>query len=227
MWALDLEEMSPSVVKRIPLRMDRSDGYYPDGDIVVMPRDGYTALFENILAHPNIEVALNVAFAPVMLGDAEFCFTAMAIDEYFDFIFGELPYRSIRFHSETATPEPARGWSVTNFTGDDPFTRQTAWHEFPHHVVRDNGLRTHTLEEPCDYRDNNRERYYPIRTSDSRYQAIYERYRDLAARDKKVRFIGRCGTYQYLDMDQVINQSLAGAAAWLGMWSATNLALAL
>jgi UDP-galactopyranose mutase len=59
------------------------------------------------------------------------------------------------------------------------------------------------------------ERYYPVKTADGRYQALYEKYKDLAAAEPKMEFIGRCGTYQYLDMDQVINQSLAGAERWL------------
>ena len=63
--------------------------------------------------------------------------------------------------------------------------------------------------------ENDLERYYPVKTSDGRYQAIYEKYKQLASRDPRLHFIGRCGTYQYLDMDQVINQSLRGAHKWL------------
>ena len=72
-----------------------------------------------------------------------------------------------------------------------------------------------TKEEPCDYKNNDFERYYPVKTADGRYQALYEKYRVLAEREPNMIFIGRCGTYQYLDMDQVINQSLAGAQRWL------------
>ena len=72
-----------------------------------------------------------------------------------------------------------------------------------------------TVEEPCDPRDNAMERYYPVKTSDGSSAALYERYRALAARETGITFIGRCGTYQYLDMHQVINQSLAGARRWL------------
>lgn len=215
MWGLDLEDMAPSVVRRLPLRFDRTDGYFDPDDAQMMPADGYTRLFERILDHPRIAVALNTSFDRGLLRDFGVCFTSMAIDEYFDFAFGELPYRSIRFHTRTAPMAPPRGWSVTNFTDGGPFTRETAWHEFPGHAVRDTGRQTITREEPCDYRDNGWERYYPVRTADSRHQTAYERYRAQAARDPGVRFIGRCGTYQYLDMDQVINQSLRSATAWL------------
>jgi hypothetical protein len=67
----------------------------------------------------------------------------------------------------------------------------------------------------CDYRDNAHERYYPVKTADGRYQAIYETYRARAKDERELAFIGRCGTYQYLDMDQVINQSLTRAEMWL------------
>ena len=80
----------------------------------------------------------------------------------------------------------------------------------------DTGQATITREEPCDYRDNDLERYYPVKTADGANEAIYERYKELAAGDsERLTFIGRCGTYRYLDMDQVINQSLMSADRWL------------
>ena len=215
MWGFELEDMAVAVVKRIPLRFDRTDTYFADDEIQIMPRDGYTALFERIFAHPNISVALNTPFEKAMLADYDFCFNAMPIDEYFGFALGELPYRSIRFHHETAAGAPAQDWSVTNFTDMGKFTRETAWHVLPHHLVQDTGRHTRTREEPCDYRDNNLERYYPVKTADDRYSALYERYKALAAAERGMQFIGRCGTYQYLDMDQVINQSLRSAENFL------------
>jgi UDP-galactopyranose mutase len=216
MWGLDLEDMAASVVKRIPLRFDRTDTYFSDDDVQLMPREGYTAVFDAILDHPNISVALDTAFDKSMVQAYDFCFNSMPIDEYFNFALGDLPYRSIKFHHETVTGLPAQGWSVTNYTGTEKFTRETAWHVLPHHVAHNTGRHTRTREEPCDYRDNAMERYYPVKTADGRFNALYEKYRDLAAREVgRMAFIGRCGTYQYLDMDQVINQSLASAERWL------------
>jgi len=217
MWGLDLEEMAASVVQRIPLRFDRTDTYFADEDVQMMPRDGYSALFQAIFAHENISVALETAFEAEMLGDYDFCFNAMPIDEYFGFALGELPYRSLRFHHETLEGLPAQDWSVTNFTDAGPFTRETSWHALPHHVVRETGRHTLTREEPCDYRDNRMERYYPVKTADGRYTTLYECYKALAAAEPNMAFIGRCGTYQYLDMDQVINQSLMSAERWLSL----------
>jgi UDP-galactopyranose mutase len=216
MWAFDLEDMAASVVRRIPLRFDRTDTYFADDEIQLLPRDGYTDVFARIFDHPNIKVTLNTAFERSMLTGYDFCFNSMPIDVYFDHAEGELPYRSIRFHARTEANVPAQDWSVTNFTDNGPLTRETRWDCLPHHRAHDTGRFTVTAEEPCDYRDNAMERYYPVKTADNRYQSIYQRYRDLAEQaNAKMTFIGRCGTYQYLDMDQVINQSLISARSHL------------
>jgi UDP-galactopyranose mutase len=215
MWGFDLEDMSPSVVKRIPLRTDRVDTYFASDETQMLPRDGYTALFASMFDHPGIELGLGTGFSRDMLKQYGFCFNAMPIDEYFGFQLGDLPYRSIRFHVRTEMDGAAWEAPVTNFTDSGPYTRETNWDALPRHRVEATGRRTITREEPCDYRDNGMERYYPVKTADGRYQALYEKYRALAEAEPDMEFIGRCGTYQYLDMDQVINQSLAGAERWL------------
>lgn len=215
MWRMELEEMDAAVVRRIPLRDDDEDRYFPNDDFQIMPRDGYTRVFENILDHPNIRVTLNTAFAPGMTAGFAHCFNSMPIDAYHDFRFGPLPYRSIRFHHDTMPVDHALGEAPTvNFTDDGPFTRVTDWSRLPFHVEHQGGRKTVTREEPCDYTENNYERYYPVKTSDGRHQATYARYKALAAADPAMTFIGRCGTYQYLDMHQVINQSLAEVSRW-------------
>jgi UDP-galactopyranose mutase len=216
MWALDLEEIHASVVKRIPLRFDEEDHYFPTDKFQMMPRDGYTATIMRILDHPKIRVMIATPFEKVMLADYHFCFNSMPIDEYFDAVYGQLPYRSIRFHHREERFEGGIGeTSVVNFTDASRLTRQTDWSRIPCHVQQNTGRKTLTSEEPCDYTENNLERYYPVKTSDGRYQTIYQRYKELANCEPRLRFIGRCGTYQYLDMDQVINQSLHGARKWL------------
>jgi UDP-galactopyranose mutase len=221
MWQLELEEMDVSVVKRLPIRFDRQDGYFDAGETQMLPRHGYTAIFREILKHEHIAVSTSIGFDPAMLPEYAFCFNAMPIDTYFECCLGELPYRSIKFHhrdvpaDQAARPE----WSVTNFTDSSKYTRETRWDVLPHHVVKNTARLTATLEEPCDYRENAMERYYPIRTADHRYQSLYLSYRRLAAAQAdRIDFIGRCGTYQYLDMDQVINQSLANVRRHLETW---------
>lgn len=215
MWRLDLEDMDDAVVRRIPIRYDLEDRYFPNDRYQMMPEGGYTRLFEHIFDHEAISIRLGTAYEPGMEAGYHHCFNSMPIDEYFGYSLGELPYRSIRFHARTETVTHDREWSVTNFVDLGPHTRETWWHIIPGHLVEDTGRRTITREEPCDYRDNNDERYYPVKTADGRYQAVYNGYRDLASKLPNMNFIGRCGTYQYLDMDQVINQSMAGVEHWL------------
>ncbi|HEX6119455.1 MAG TPA: UDP-galactopyranose mutase, partial [Dongiaceae bacterium] len=216
MWALDLEDMAASVVQRLPIRHDDEDRYFPGDSFQGLPKGGYTAMVRRILDHPNIRVSTGTEFAQSMLRDDVVCFNSMAIDEYFGYALGPLPYRSIRFHHRAEPPSYLLGNTAqVNFTDAGPFTRENDWSRLPGHAVRVSGAKTITSEEPCADVDNGMERYYPVKTSDGAPEALYRRYLALARREPKVRFIGRCGTYRYLDMDQVINQSLQGAHAWL------------
>ncbi|HEY1414118.1 MAG TPA: FAD-dependent oxidoreductase [Rhodopila sp.] len=215
MWGLELEEMDASVVKRLPIRFDTNDQYFPGDRHQALPAEGYSRLFEAIFGHPNISVDLSVDYVPGMERGYDFCFNSMAIDEYFDYRLGDLPYRSLRFHQRTVTEWDDQPCSVRNYTDNGKFTREAWWHCLPNHLVAETGRRTITVEEPCDYRDNDNERYYPVKTADGRYQALYQDYRALAQKLPNMDFIGRCGTYQYLDMDQVINQSLLGVRRWI------------
>jgi UDP-galactopyranose mutase len=216
MWGWDLETMDAAVVRRIPIRFDDEDRYFPNDRFQIMPAAGYAALFENILDHPAIHVQLNQPFHHSFLAGHAHCFNSMPIDEFYDERFGRLPYRSIRFHHREVPSETQLGSAATiNFTDDGIFTRQTDWSRLPHHVVTPGPTKTITSEEPCDDADNHFERYYPVKTSDGRFDAAYRRYKQLADACGTMSFIGRCGTYQYLDMHQVINQSLQGVHAWL------------
>jgi UDP-galactopyranose mutase len=169
-------------------------------------------IFERIFSHPNIKVSLGVSFTKEMEVFYDHVFNSMAIDEYFDGRFGALPYRSIKFHS-LALPSVGgqTDVSVLNFTDKSRYTRETYWHLLPNHLVENTGTVTKTIEEPCDYLENDMERYYPVKTADGRFQEIYLKYKTLSNTLPNITFIGRCGTYQYIDMDQVINQSLIGA----------------
>jgi UDP-galactopyranose mutase len=216
MWNLDLEALDASVVKRIPIRFDDEDRYFPGDRFQLLPRDGYAGVFGNILDHARIVVSLNQPFDRRMMSSYAHCFNSMSIDEFFDYQFGVLPYRSIRFHDARLASTRETGSAATvNFTDGGRLTRATDWSVLPNHRVRPGLHVTITSEEPCNPSDNNGERYYPVKRSDGRNEAVYARYQGLAAQTQKLTFIGRCGTYRYLDMDQVINQSLQQAKAWL------------
>jgi UDP-galactopyranose mutase len=216
MWATDLEGMSAEVVRRLPVRHDDEDRYFAGDRFQALPKDGYTELVRRMLDHPSIRVSTGTPFHRPMLEGHEACFASMAIDDFFDGVLGPLPYRSIRFHHREVGSDAVLGpTSQTNFADASPYTRQDDWALLPGHVVRATGRKTVTLEEPCDYRDNGFERYYPVPDGAGANAALYERYRALAAKEPKVRFVGRCGTYRYLNMDQVVAQSLKSAEDWL------------
>jgi len=205
MWAKDIEELNPKILERVPVREDLNEYYFPNDDFQKMPKDGYTSMFERIFDHPNISVHLNTVFIKDMELEYDHVFNSMPIDVYYDFKYGELPYRSIKFETITLPEKQMYKTATTNFTNYNGPTRVTEWKNFPNHGNNDLAT-TLTYEYPCDYKENNMERYYPVKDIDGENQKIYEKYKQI--KNDKVTFIGRCGTYQYLDMHQVINQSL-------------------
>lgn len=209
MWGMTLAEMDKAVVQRLPLRFNRENYYFPNDQFQMLPRDGYTAIFEEILNHPSIKVTLDTTYEQVMSKDFDHTFNAMPIDEYYGFRYGALPYRSIRFHHhKEAGAHP--DIPVVNFTDTGKITRRTSWTALPGHRISGN-VEIQTYEEPCSYEHNDLERYYPIKTADNTIENRLNKYKALSEKEEAMTFIGRCGTYQYLDMHQVINQSLMGA----------------
>lgn len=212
MWGVPLSAMDKAVVQRIPLRFDRQNFYFPNDAFQMMPTDGYTGIIQSILDHPNINVTLSTPFEHFISAGFDHVFNSMPIDEYFEFRFGPLPYRSIRFHHTRELDEHA-DIPVINFTDSGRHTRRTSWEALPGHKISAEG-RLFTLEEPCDYVDNDLERYYPVKTASGENEERLTKYKELASTYENMTFIGRCGTYQYLDMHQVINQSLMSAERW-------------
>ena len=190
------------VINRVKIRDDDNEYYFPNDQYQFLPKDGYTSVFNKILNHANINFNLNTSFDKNMENNYNHIFNSMPIDQYYDYQYGELPYRSIKFHNKTSNvfsmPTP-----VVNFTDDGIYTRVTKWDMFPNHGSGE----LYTLEEPCDYKDNNMERYYPVKDVDGLNKVVYNRYK--AIENTKVTFIGRCGLYTYLDMDMAISSALA------------------
>jgi UDP-galactopyranose mutase len=199
MWgSLDVDR---SVLDRIKVRDDLNEYYFPDCQYQYLPSNGYTKMFESILNHPNIKVKLETNFDKHMESDYNKVFSSMPIDQYYDYCYGVLPYRSIKFHNTTnhfEMPTP-----VVNFTDENKYTRITKWEMFPNH----GSGQLYTLEEPCDYKDNNMERYYPVKDVAGKNKVVYSAYKEIP--NDKVIFIGRCGMYVYLDMDMAVATSLA------------------
>ena len=130
----------------------------------------------------------------------------MPIDSYFNYEYGELPYRSIKFHHYTLPVPNILPSATVNFTHDEPYTRVTEWNKLPYKINQKSHTSL-TIEEPCDYKDNNMERYYPIKDLDGQNTEKYKKYRSNVS--DNVSFIGRCGLYTYLDMHQAISSALS------------------
>ncbi|MFM1800379.1 MAG: UDP-galactopyranose mutase Glf [Cyanobacteriota bacterium] len=195
MWGVCPTELEAAVGARLPVRSNRDDRYFTDS-FQAMPKDGFTAMFSRIFDHPAIEVTLGEAYGPEHDQHYDHVFLSLPIDEYFQFRFGRLPYRSIRFESDQAPDDQAA--TVINYTDTGIYTRCTQWDLIPNSNRRTDGQHTITREIPCDATDNNNECYYPVRNRQS--LALYERYRDLAAMEANKTFIGRCGLFRYIDM---------------------------
>lgn len=205
MWGKPLDDIDSSVMKRVPIRDDDNEYYFPDDDFQYLPKEGYTKLIENMLSHQNIEFFTNTPFSKEIQTNFDHTFNSMPIDEYYDFKYGPLPYRSIKFHNTILSGVSKIFPTATvNFTDNSIYTRVTEWNHLPNSDVDSNTFLTY--EEPCDYLDNNMERYYPVKDAEGINKSIYSQYKSI--KNDKVTFIGRQGTYQYLDMDQVVNQTI-------------------
>ncbi len=199
-WGLDPSQLSRAVTARIPTRTNRDDRYFAD-TFQQMPLNGYTAMFSNMLDHPNIRVELGTSWdeARDMDRARRIIFTG-PIDEYFRHQFGALPYRSLRFVHETRDVEWAQPVAVVNYPQSEDFTRVT---EYKHLTGQVHSKTSLTFEYPTDEGDP----YYPIPREEN--QQLYRMYRTMAERSPDVWFVGRLGSYQYLNMDQVVGQALA------------------
>lgn len=209
MWGKDIEEVNPDILNRVPGRDDDEDRYFPNDEYQFMPVHGYTQLIENMLDHHNITTTTEVSFDKEMERAYDHVFNSMPVDEYYKFIYGELEYRSIKFHTTTVKTPTMLPTTTVNFTHSGPFTRITEWQKIPMHGCN-NYYTTVTVEEPCDYKENCMERYYPV--NDDINKNRYRRYKSI--NNPKVTFIGRCGQYVYVDMHQAVNSALRIAMDW-------------
>ena len=212
MWGKTIEELDPSILKRIPSRDDDNEYYFPNDEYQVLPKNGYTRIFELILDQKNIAINLSQRFERKMELDFDHVFNSMPIDDYFNFVYGTLPYRSIKFHHVDLPLVKALPTGTVNFTHDGPYTRVTEWKNLPCHGINKQ-YTTLTYEEPCDYMVNDFQRYYPVKDVNGENRQKYEKYKSLIR--SNMTFIGRCGMYVYIDMHQAINSALSTAEKFL------------
>ncbi|HYD70878.1 UDP-galactopyranose mutase [Azospirillum sp.] len=199
-WGMDPSELDKAVTSRVPTRTNDDDRYFGDS-FQNMPLHGFTRMFENMLDHPNIKIMLNADYREVAR-DVKYdslIFTG-PIDEYFDYRYGKLPYRSLRFRHETAEQEWFQPVAVVNYPGEDvPYTRIT---EYKHLTGQHHPKTSLTFEFPASDGDP----YYPVPRAEN--AELYRKYQALADATPNVHFVGRLATYRYYNMDQVVAQAL-------------------
>lgn len=198
-WDLDPSQLDASVTARIPVRTNTDDRYFTD-TYQAMPLHGYTRMFKRMLAHPNIEVLLDTDYRE--LNDVryrEMVYTG-PVDEFFDFCFGKLPYRSLHFKHEvhgTSVFQPA---PVVNYPNEQRYTRIT---EFKYLTGQQHPKTAIVYEYPRAEGDP----YYPVPRPEN--AELYKKYKAMADSVPHVHFVGRLATYKYYNMDQVTAQALA------------------
>ena len=207
-WGLDPSELDASVTARVPTRTTRDDRYFTDV-YQAMPKHGYTRMFEKMLDNPNIKVMLNCDYREIVkeISFKEMIYTG-PIDEFFDYRYGKLPYRSLEFKHETHDVEKFQPVTVVNYPNEQAFTRIT---EFKQLTGQEHKKTSIVYEFPQAEGDP----YYPVPRKSN--NEIYAKYKLLSETRSDVHFVGRLATYRYYNMDQIVAQSLTEYGKISGM----------
>lgn len=199
-WDLEPKELSPSVCGRIPVRTNDDCRYFTD-KYQFMPKDGYTKMFERILNHKNIKVFLNTDYKNI-LNSVKFdkmIYTG-PIDYFFNYKFGKLPYRSMRFEFKNLSQAFFQETAQINYVDESSeFTRI-----IEHKLLSKQNSDNTTIS--FEYPQKNGEPFYPVPTEENRHQ--YLSYKKDSEKLSNVIFCGRLAEYQYYNMDQVVANTL-------------------
>jgi UDP-galactopyranose mutase len=206
-WGLDPSQLDAMVTSRVPVRTNRDDRYFTD-TYQAMPQRGYTRMFERMLDHPNIKILLNCDYREIRneIAYDKLIFTG-PVDEFFDYRYGKLPYRSLRFDFRTVNEEWAQSAAVINYPNEHLYTRVT---EFKRLTGQEHLKSTLVYEFPQSEGDP----YYPVPRPEN--AELYKKYQALAEATPDVQFVGRLATYKYYNMDQVVGQALSVYARLMG-----------
>lgn len=200
-WGNSPDDVDGAVTARVPVYISCDDRYFQD-KYQGIPLDGYTKVVEKMLNHPNIEVRLNTDYKS-QLNNFKRVFYTGSIDEYFNYEFGQLSYRSVNFKLEKHEKDYYQSNSVVNYPCNYDFTRI---HEYKHYLD-DKSDKTIIAKEYSEaFELGKNERYYPIASDDN--QKLYDKYLEKAKTLDNVYFLGRLGDYKYYDMDKAILRAI-------------------
>lgn len=200
-WGMDPSELNASVTARVPTRTNRDDRYFTD-TYQAMPLNGYTKMFQNMLSHPNIKIMLNTDYKEItdLIPFREMVYSG-PIDEFFNFRYGKLPYRSLDFVFETHDANFFQKTGTVNYPNEQLYTRIS---EFKYMTGQVHPKTSVVYEYPKAEGDP----YYPVPKKEN--ADLYNRYEKLALQERPdVHFVGRLATYKYYNMDQVVAQALS------------------
>ena len=205
-WGKKPEDLDPSVSGRVPVMVGRDDRYFQDR-YQAMPKAGYTEMFKKIIEMANLEVVLNTDYRDVMVNGVKFdrlIYTG-PIDEYFDYLHGELPYRSLRFEFACHQLEYFQEAGQINYPNDHQYTRITEFKRLTNQLSRNTTI---AYEYAVKHMMGITEPYYPVPSLHS--GDLYQKYvRELNKYRRTVITLGRLADYKYYNMDQVVARALA------------------
>lgn len=214
-WGMSPTELPASILKRLPVRFNYDDNYFFH-KFQGMPENGYTAMVERILDHPAITVHLNTPFSQDQAENYDHVFYAGPLDGWFDYELGRLGYRTLDFERFTYDGD-YQGCAVMNYGEESvPYTRITEHKHFSPWENHEGSVMYREFSRLCEPGDIP---YYPIRQV--KEKALLEEYVALAEATKGVTFVGRLGTYRYLDMDVTIREAMEAAKVFLEKGKAT------
>jgi len=201
-WGVSPTLLPASILKRLPVRFNYNDSYY-SSSFVAMPATGYTPLFEKLLDNPRIHVYLGTNYTQSMASDYDHVFYSGSIDQFFDYRYGRLSYRTVYWERQKERGD-FQGCSVMNYpTLDFSHTRISEHKYFEPWKNNDNTLVFTEYSKKTSEQD---EPYYPMRLADDLDK--YNCYANDAKLLPKTTFIGRLGKYKYYDMHHVVADSL-------------------
>lgn len=209
-WGVDPDKLPPHVFARVPIRFDYDWNYFHHAR-QGQPIGGYTELIAKILAHDGISVHLDRPFVPgTDIAGYDHVFYSGPLDRFFEWRYGRLPYRTLRFEDERLTGN-AQACAVINCCDEaDPYTRITEHKHFAGWEQHDATVVSYEYSSDCGPNDTP---YYPLRLAAGR--ELLDRYAAAARSTERVSFIGRLGTYRYIDMDVAIREAMNAAEATL------------
>ncbi len=208
-WGCEPRELPADILKRLPVRFNYDDNYFND-HYQAIPALGYTAMVENMLDGPGVEIRLGQAYRHSMKEAFDHVFYSGRVDRYFEYRLGRLPYRTLDFEWFTERGD-YQGCAVMNYADvETPYTRIVEHKHFTYWTRHDDTICAREYSRAAGEEDIP---YYPVRFAAG--NALLQKYQELARAENRVTFVGRLGAFQYLDMDKALYEAMREARQWI------------